>query len=177
MRLKEMIILTATYYSKTISEALLNMYAGDLVDLPEDLVVKGYDAYRRNPKNKHFPLPAQIRELVSPEETPEEKAKEIAARIEGAIVKFGYPNRLEAKEYIGEPGWEIVERYGGWSHLCQNHGLSINPASFHAQVRDQLITKLRSPGLMSTFPQLEAKPIAQITEAIKVLPWEKDERR
>lgn len=142
-RLGKAIAYTAAYYSRELQREVVSMMVDDLADLPFDAVEAAYQSFRRDPKNKSFPLPAQIRDIVAPVETPEERAREIAARIEGAIVKFGYPNGNAARAYIGEDGWSIVERYGGWSHLCQNHGLSISPASFHAQVREQLTTQVR----------------------------------
>jgi hypothetical protein len=141
-RVKEIIALTAAYYGQAISNEVLLMYADDLSDLPEHEVVAAYQAYRRNPKNTRMPLPAQIRSLVEPEMDADALAKEIAARISGAIVKFGYPNGQEAKEYIGEVGWQAVQRQGGWSYICQNHGVSINPGTFQAQVREQVKTHL-----------------------------------
>lgn len=143
--------MVAAYFRIQIDDAVLRMYAEDVSDLPFDDVIAALVSYRKDPKNRFMPLPAQIRDIIAPVSTPEEMAREIAARIEGAIVKFGHPNEAEARNYIGAEGWGIVQRYGGWNHLCQNHGLSISPASFHAQVREQLVSAFRhqssSPGL------------------------------
>lgn len=133
----------AAYFRVQMDDTVLRMYAEDLSDLPFEQVMSALVTFRKDPKNRFMPLPAQIRDIVEPVVTPEQRAREIAARIEGAIVKFGHPNRLEAKEFIGEEGWAVVERYGGWGHLCENHGLSISPASFHAQVREQLTTTFK----------------------------------
>lgn len=136
----------AAYYRVRIDDQVLRLYAEDVSDLPFDSVMNSMNEYRKNPKNRQMPMPAQIRDMIVRVETPEEKAREIAARIEGAIVKFGYPNGQEARAYIGEEGWEVVTRYGGWGHLCENHGLTISPAAFHAQVRDQLTTTFKTSG-------------------------------
>lgn len=136
MTLKETIILTASYYGRTLSEPVLNMYADDLQDLPVDLVIEAYRRYRRNPKNTQFPLPAQIRGIVAPEVDPDSAAREIAARITAAIPKFGWCNSNEARAYIGEVGWAVVERQGGWMYLCQHHGLELDPTAFQAQARE-----------------------------------------
>lgn len=136
MTLKEIIILTANYYDKKISPQLLDMYFLDLSDLPEPEVIQAYHDYRRNPKNKTMPLPAQIRDMIEPSIDPESAAREIAARINHAITKYGWSNETEASNYIGSEGWSIVERSGGWNYICQNHGITIDPGVFSAQIRE-----------------------------------------
>lgn len=138
-----MIALTFAYYHRgqTLQDQVLDMYASDLADLDAQECMAAYQRYRRNPANKFFPLPAQIRELVNPEEfvSHETQARETAARIMGAITKFGWNNHAEAQLFIGAAGWAVVQRQGGWRHLCENVGLKINPTSFQAQLRDQLM--------------------------------------
>lgn len=144
MNLRQTIIGTFAYYnnSRVPADAVVEMYLEDLNDLPEQEAIVGYHTYRRNPKNKTFPLPAQIREILRPELSisPEAKAREIAARISGAIVRFGYPNPSGARSFIGEDGWAIVERQGGWSYLCENMGVNVDPGTYQAQTRDLLIS-------------------------------------
>lgn len=134
--LREVIVMTANYYGKTLSAPLLNMYIEDLEGLDPDAVIAAYKHYRRNPKNTHFPLPAQIRAMVQPEVDPESLARAIAERIIGAIPKFGYMQSAEARAYIGEVGWGIVQRQGGWSYLCGVDAPKLNPQTLQAQIRD-----------------------------------------
>lgn len=142
MNLHQVIALTFAYYhpEKVISDSIVNIYAEDLCDLPQDEVIAAYNQYRRNPRNVHFPLPAKIREIVSPTEfiSHEDKAAEVAARIVGAIPNYGWCNGRAAEEYIGPVGWAAVQRQGGWSYLCENMGTKINPSTFQAQIRKQL---------------------------------------
>lgn len=142
---KEVIILTAEYYGRQLSAGVLGMYAEDLSDLDPEACVQAYTQWRRDPKNKTFPLPAQIREIVNPGEfiAVESQAREIAGRICGAIPKFGYNNSRAAMEFIGPEGWAVVQNQGGWDYLCREMGLTLNPTSFQAQVRDQLEGSLR----------------------------------
>ncbi len=148
--LKELIVLTASYYGKTLSAPLLEMYVDDLSDLPTDQVALAYRAYRRNPKNTQFPLPAQIRGVVAPELDPDSIAREVAARITAAIPKYGYANSIDARAYIGEIGWSIVERQGGWPYICERHGVSIDPTAFQAQTRELAKSDLKfSPEAMA----------------------------
>lgn len=142
MNLRQVIATTYAYYNRgqTIDEAVLEMYIDDLNDLDPAACISGYAKYRRNPANRMFPLPAQIRELVNPGEfiSAEIQAREIAARIVGAIAQFGWNNGTQARLYIGPVGWSAVERSGGWMHLCQNTGVTIQPTTLQAQLRDQI---------------------------------------
>jgi hypothetical protein len=119
--------------------------------------------WRRNPNNRKAPLPAEIRELVAPGEfiSTEVKAREIAARIVGAITQFGWNNGTEARLYIGPEGWSAVERQGGWMHLCQNTGVTIQPTTLQAQLRDQIEGSLRY-GAVAILGSIDALPHAEI---------------
>jgi hypothetical protein len=144
MTLREVIALTFAYYNRgqTLSDAVLEMYAGDLSDQDQLKCMAAYAQWRRNPANKTFPLPAQIIELINPDQfvAPETKAREVAARVIGAISKFGWTNAKGAQVFIGPEGWGAVNRMGGWSYLCENVGpRGINPASLQAQLRDLLM--------------------------------------
>ncbi len=130
---------TATYYGRTLDPEVLSVMCDDLSDLDMGKCIDAYSNYRRNPRNRTFPLPAQIRELVNPEEFIDAQtlAREIASRIVGAIPKFGWCNAREAEAFIGEQGWSAVTRAGGWRYLCENtQAKSIG--ILQAQLRDQL---------------------------------------
>jgi len=143
-KIKEAIHVTARYYGRTVEDDVLLMMAGDLADLPESQVIDAYHAYRRNPKNKTMPYPAQIREIIEPVVDVDSAAREIAARINHAIVKFGWCNAKYAEGYIGSVGWSIVERSGGWNYICENHGVVLDPGVFSAQVREIAKSQLKN---------------------------------
>jgi hypothetical protein len=136
---------TAIYYNRQIEPEVLTMMCDDLADLDPSECIEAYGRFRRNPANRTFPLPAQIRELVNPEEfvSVEAKAREIAARIVGAISTYGWNNGRAAQLYVGPEGWAAVQRAGGWSYLCENVGVKINPTTLQAQLRDQLEGSIR----------------------------------
>lgn len=156
--------LMAAYYARTLQDEVLAMYADDLADLPAERVLEAMKAYRRDPKNRQMPLPAQIRDMIEPQETPEAAARDLASKISGAIVKFGHPNENLARNYIGEKGWAIVQRWGGWSYLCANHGTVIDPGQFYAQVRDHAVDVVKYPHIVQPFPT--ALPPAQDRELL-----------
>lgn len=141
--LGRVILATAVYYGRQVSQDVLSMMIDDLSDLPINTVLSAYSAFRRDARNKFFPLPAQIREMITPQVDPESAARELAARITGAIPKFGYANSQEAREYIGELGWQIIQRQGGWTYICEHHGLRIDPTAFQAQIREQAKASLK----------------------------------
>lgn len=145
MTLKQIIALTFSYYNRgqTCSDDLIDMYASDLADLDQAQVATAYQEWRRNAANRTFPLPAQIRDMIEPQITPEFKAREIAARITGAVPQFGWNNGKAAEAFIGPDGWALVQRIGGWQYLCENLGHRLSVTTLQAQLRDQLEGTLR----------------------------------
>lgn len=143
MNLKEVIVLTASYYNVVIKPEVLMMYADDLSDLPEQEVIQAYQTYRRNPKNRTMPLPAMIRDIVSPEIDSDTFAISTAARVLEAVSKYGWSNSQDAKTYIGELGWAGVNRFGGWQNVCENLGRNIQTGQFQAQLREILKSEIK----------------------------------
>lgn len=138
VELKKGIALTAAYYGRDLTLPVIEMMANDLSDLPFLEVSAAFANYRRDPKNRTFPVPAQIRELVRPTPTPEQQARELVARILEAQDRFGYTWPHEAKAFIGEIGWSAVRTYGGWQNFCEGLGHHFSVDQFSAQVRELL---------------------------------------
>lgn len=110
-------------------------------------IIQAIDRYVLDPKNKFFFSPATLRPYLNPELSTDAKANEAATRIRSAITKFGYPNPREARAYIGELGWKVVERAGGWNYICENHGVDLNPLTFFAQSRDSAKALMESASI------------------------------
>ena len=155
--LKRMIIATGIYYQRDLPDEVLQMYVGDLQDLDFSEVITAMTSYRRDPKNTRMFLPAQIREIIMPTVNTKDLARETALRIQEAVTKFGWPNPTKAQEFIGEAGWAVVERFGGWSYLCQNLGVGIQPGQFIAQCRDAIEShlNLERAGINKLLPAIE----------------------
>lgn len=68
---------------------------------------------------QRFPVPRQIIEKFQPVKDEDSEAREAAGRIVAAVSRFGWPNPERAKEYVGELGWAVVERQGGWVTVCE----------------------------------------------------------
>jgi hypothetical protein len=117
----------------------------DLIRLYDHLLAKDYsydqlcvaieqiilDRKDRDP----FPSPRTVLDKLRPPVDDDALAIEAASRVIGAISKFGYCNPSEACEYIGELGWAIVDREGGWVALCEKVESRQLPA-LRAQWRD-----------------------------------------
>ena len=140
-KVAQTIITIAHYYGRDFEKEVIAMMVEDLADLPATDVLRAYSEYRKEPKNRAFPLPAQIRDMIVPKK--EIDGKEIATRINAAVVKFGWAGPLEAERYIGEIGWNVVDSFGGWSYICENLGVNLNPTVFYSQVREVATDRLR----------------------------------
>lgn len=127
---------TAKLYDKVLDQDMLNLLTLDVDDLNAQDVINALNIYRKDKKNKFWPKASDVRELVIPSFSDESIGRDTSARIIAAIPHCGYDNGLLAKDYIGEFGWNIVNRLGGWVFLCQNVGLSISNSALAAQIRD-----------------------------------------
>lgn len=81
-----------------------------------------------------FPDISKILEIVDPQPSEIDEANELAGAIIGAISAYGHNQVKEVKEYLGPKGWHVVERFGGWSNLCQIKNSEL--PTVRAQLRD-----------------------------------------
>ena len=68
-----------------------------------------------------FPSVVEIRSrlgFTAKELDDEEKARLLAQKVVDGIVKFGWPNQVDAEKWFGPAEWEIVTRYLPWSQIC-----------------------------------------------------------
>jgi hypothetical protein len=156
----------SVYYSKQLNPQALSMMVSDLEDLPAELVLMAIKKYRQNPKNRTFPLPAQIREIIHPSADDRAVSIELSRKILKALGTHGWSwqhgyyengkpyfeddkgNRFETFQQavvseLGLIGWEIVESRGGWQNLAtmaneQEEGI------YQAQLRDQIEAAIKN---------------------------------
>jgi hypothetical protein len=155
--LKKLLVGTAAYYGQSLRDDVLLLYVEDLTDLPFEAVCTALKEIRRDPKTTRCPLPAVIRNHITPAETDENKAIEAVSRIIDAVSRFGWNNLEAAKEFIGELGWQIVTRDGGWQNVCE----SMNPDNlgvYRAQWKQLALTQIQraKAGTLNTAPALPA---------------------
>jgi hypothetical protein len=129
-------IYTCKLFDKVIDYNMARMVINDLQDLDADACINALEVFRKDEKNRFWPKPNDIRGLVKPKTNSAMQSIEVASRIRLAIEKYGWTNPAPAREYIGELGWMVVNRFGGWSYLCENLGVELSPLTFHAQARE-----------------------------------------
>lgn len=117
--LKKRFVQTALYFGQSVPDDVLDLYVRDLDDLPFVDVVKAMTAIRRDPTTRRCPLPSVIRQRIQPAQTDEQRALDAVSLIVMAISKVGPYRTQEARALVGDLGWLVVEREGGWQHVCE----------------------------------------------------------
>lgn len=161
----------ANLYGRSIDAALIEVWRQDMRGIDPAAISGALIAYRRNPQNRSFPLPAQIRAIIEPADpTADDVAKEISARVIGAVSRFGWCNADDARAYIGEIGWRNVHKMGGWAFLCESLGRSIQVTSFQAQFRELVRKDAEFAKAGGEFPQaaLDVSPHGKMAEALQI---------
>jgi len=150
--LGEIVFALGEYYDKKLTATQIEMYVEDLMVLTPDELVFAIKKYRTIPENHFFPLPAKLIALVTPKENSElDIGREVSGRIIQAVSKFGHNNSMEACKFIGDLGWKVVHRNGGWAAICSELNEN-NKGIMQAQMRDLAISIMR----MSTNGTLDA---------------------
>lgn len=133
VEIKTQLITLATIAGKELNQTALQAYCEALSDLPKGQVLLALKNWLRTESG--FPFPAQIREKLKPEINLKDDAEDVANIIIAQVGHCGYTNAGRAKEKIGELGWEVITRMGGWKHLCETLNLQ-NETQFRAQIRN-----------------------------------------
>jgi hypothetical protein len=153
--IKMQIVALATIAGKDLDPQgiALNAFYEAVSDLPHDQVLRVLKDWLKT--DKGFPYPSQIREKVQPEITDEDDAQDVASLIIANVGRCGYTNPEKARQRVGELGWAVVERMGGWKHLCEvlTHE---NEGMFRAQIRDlaETTSKRAKRGQLNEVPAL-----------------------
>jgi hypothetical protein len=113
------------------------MMLQDLEDLPFVAVHQVLLDWGRT--SSEFPYPAKIREKVKPQNNELDDGRDIASKVIAAVLKCGSYQAEAAKAYIGEIGWECVQRMGGWKTLCSEL-TEETKGIMNAQIRDLAMT-------------------------------------
>jgi len=154
--ISRILTMLAEYYDKILSKSQLTMYSAHLQDLTTEELQAACSTYTRDPNNKFFPLPAMLRQLIRPVLIgDDENAREAAGRILASVSKFGHTNTERAREYVGDLGWAVVARQGGWLNVCTML-TEDNVGMLQAQWRELAISLQRRAraGLLDTPPGL-----------------------
>lgn len=117
-QIKKLIIGAAEVYGEAMTKTRLELYYELLSELSPRTLELALKTIMRNGAQTRFPLPGVILQAACPSRSPEAEAVEAAGRIPEALYRYGYTDPHGAKDFIGELGWLIVEREGGWECLC-----------------------------------------------------------
>jgi hypothetical protein len=124
---------------KFIKKWLDDDFAGKDLNPIAELVIKNFVPTSVNP----CPLIPHIRAIINQDkDTDIDIAKEIADKIINAVGKFGYTMPKSAEEYVGDIGWQVVERYGGWTRFSQEL-ITDQLEIVRAHLRDSSLTLIR----------------------------------
>lgn len=171
IKIGELWIGLANMYGKEITKKALSIMLSSVSDLDPDVVIVALEEWPMKSKLGRHPFPVEIREAVAPKAETKDLAITTAARIKDAIGRFGWCNEEQAKSFIGNDSWIFVERWGGWSYLCQNLGVTIPETTFLAQCRDIITADLNLGrlGFDSQRPALDQSNIFKLGKEIKMI--------
>lgn len=139
-KIRLMILNAMELYGRNPSENMVLIFETAFSELDPDKTLRTIERWLMNEKVMFSP--ADIKQIVNPEPSTEDLALHTAMRIKEAITKFGWPNGNEARAYVGESGWRVVLRFGGWDYVCKNLGIELPEGVFIAQCRDVLKTEI-----------------------------------
>jgi hypothetical protein len=162
--ISEIMVRVVIYYrAPVLEDTQLDMYVEDLIDLEIDEITEAIKIYRMDPRNSEPPLPAQLKALLKPSD--EIQAVDAVSRIFQALGKYGdsAKHTEKAKKLIGELGWFIVERFGGWSRITRLSYDELGPMA-QEQWRELAVTLLTKHrlGLLEEAPKFPETKKAEL---------------
>lgn len=158
--LAKQIAQTAFWYGLEMSAERLSLILNHWMatNISPHLLIDAYKRFTEVSKFNRFPTPAEIYGMIDPELSVEDEANLIATKIRQAISRCGYADPEGARKFIGDVGWNIVIRFGGWLYICENHGELLNPSTFHAQCRDVAKAQINSFSARPKYTEIESGP-------------------
>lgn len=104
--------------------------------------------------HEKMPSIGDLAHRCSPQIDERGTAVEVSGRIIAAVTKFGWANARDAADWIGEVGWAVVDRNGGWESLCQSMREKDVP-TWRAQLREQAASVIQrhKAGVLGAAPK------------------------
>lgn len=116
--LKGLVVL-AEVCNQALSEDTLALYDHSLRGLGYPALCGALNQVLQNRRSRDpFPSLKEIRDIIQPPNDAESSSEEAVNRIIEAISRIGRYSPIEAQEFIGELGWLVVMRNGGWENTC-----------------------------------------------------------
>lgn len=123
-RLATSLMILSEACQRQISKQLLTAYLDSLNPHYNESRIYVESCLKKAKGPSSFPSIAEILDAIGKGEADEtqlslDQAREAASRIVDSVSKFGHSNFEGAKTYIGELGWAVVTRQGGWASICE----------------------------------------------------------
>lgn len=116
--LRKLARLIPTYAPHFDDRDTAEAWASELSDLtPEELARACRKAVAKCDK---FPSIARLKAYARPKPCPEANSRLVPELIWRAIESCGTPNAVRARSQMGELAWKVVEKAGGWDHICSS---------------------------------------------------------
>jgi hypothetical protein len=170
IQIAKLVAALGEYYDKPLTATQIAAYTEDLVDLEPEALSRAILAYRRDPKNDRFPLPAKLKELACPSMDPETNAVVAADLIVSSISKYGPDRGEDARKAIGELGWAVVQNNGGWDEVCRSIRSYEELPTMRAQLRNSAkAIQIRARAGVNHAPVLQGPTGAPQIDVAKLL--------
>ncbi len=163
--------LFATNAKVQINQTMLRVYDIAISPYGYESGVAALQSLMLETKIWQMPTPNSIIEKIKNKPARVSDANEIAGRIMESLSEFGYSHSLRAREYIGDLGWMVVKRFGGWAYLCSEVGVTLNTATTRAQLREMALSlmDINEKRGLDEAPQLESPAGGKIQSAISLI--------
>lgn len=159
--IRDLVIQNLMYYDAPIAEVKVKLFAADLADLELADLERALVNFRREPGRRMMPMPSDIRHKIKPVLVSDEAlCIEAVARIVQALSSYGPYRHDDAKNHIGQLGWEIVLRQGGWQEVCTSVGVENPIGVFQSQavkIGKSILEQSRA-GTLGTAPAIPHQP-------------------
>jgi hypothetical protein len=163
--------------SKTpLSQMLIAIYDKAMEPYGYERAVAAMNILIMECRSWQMPTPHQIVEKINNKPSRISEANEVAGRIMQAISDYGYTRGSEAHDFIGDLGWQVVRRFGGWTSLCCDMGLTLDPSSSRAQMRDIALAlmDINDHRSIEEAPKLTHSGDKKLDTAVKLLATSKE---
>lgn len=140
----EIVVMLAEAYGVDLSEPRLKVYLYALNDVTLEELIVVFDQCVKATTNERMPSPGALRALARPELNSKQEAIRVVDLIKDAVRRFGWTDPCGAKNFLGEQTWQVVERLGGWSRICESPELNLGDKIIYAQVRDNVETQVQA---------------------------------
>lgn len=114
----KMVTTTAAVAGKIVDDWGMDIYVEAFLNFNDDQFQKAMVFMREAYRDQRLPKITEIERFATGKLPKDEEAVHVADLIAKAIVSYGLPNMEEAKAFMGELAWEVVQQTGGWATAC-----------------------------------------------------------